>query len=63
MPGVTNLPLLETVSVHVAPVKPSGQTQVHWKFTNPPFSQAGGLVQWSEEKKNTKYNYFYLSIG
>ena len=37
VPGVTNLPLLETVSVHVAPVKPSGQTQTHWKFTNPPF--------------------------
>jgi hypothetical protein len=37
VPGVTNLPLLETVSVHVAPVKPSGQTQIHWKFTNPPF--------------------------
>jgi hypothetical protein len=51
VPGVTNLPLLETVSVHVAPVKPSGQTQIHWKFTNPPFWQAGGLVQWSEKKE------------
>jgi len=37
VPGVTNLRLLDTVSVHVAPVKPSGQTQTHWKFTNPPF--------------------------
>ena len=37
VPGVANLPLLETVSVHVAPFKPSGQTQIHWKFTNPPF--------------------------
>jgi len=37
VPGVTNLRLLETVSVHVAPLKLSRQTQAHWKFTNPPF--------------------------